>query len=201
MSPDIKIVLYIIFIFCLFLIKDVTVYLFITVVILILFLMVPFKSLKSGWIPISLFLFFTFLSNVLFQHGRILYSKGPLVITEEGLNVASLRTMRIFFMIAGAKILTATTQVELLIGAIGKILKPLERLGIPVVDFFSTMGLTMKSLPRIKDQIAETYKEKVKEGDVKGFWNRVKVISFFLMPLFIKSIQSPEIFFEDERKS
>jgi len=163
--------------------------------------MVPFKSLKSGWIPISLFLFFTFLSNILFQHGRILYSKGPLVITEEGLNIASLRTMRIFFMIAGAKILTATTQIELLIGAIGKILKPLERLGIPVVDFFSTMGLTMKSLPRIKDQIAETYKEKVKEGDVKGFWNRVKVISFFLMPLFIKSIQSPEIFFEDERKS
>jgi len=201
LSPEIKIVLYIIFIVCLFLIKDVTVYLFIAVVILILFLMVSFKSLKSGWIPISLFLFFTFLSNVLFQHGRILYSKGPLVITEEGLNIASLRTMRIFFMIAGAKILTATTQIELLIGAIGKILKPLERLGIPVVDFFSTMGLTMKSLPRIKDQIAETYKEKVKGEDVKGFWNRVKVISFFLMPLFIKSIQSPEIFFEDEKKS
>jgi energy-coupling factor transport system permease protein len=201
LSPEIKIVLYIIFIFCLFLIKDVTVYLFITVAILIFLLRLPFKSLKSGWIPISLFLFFTFLSNILFQHGRILYSKGPLVITEEGLNIASLRTMRIFFMIAGAKILTATTQIELLIGAIGKILKPLERLGIPVVDFFSTMGLTMKSLPRIKDQIAETYKEKVKGEDVKGFWNRVKVISFFLMPLFIKSIQSPEIFFEDEKKS
>lgn len=201
MSPEIKIVLYIIFIVCLFLIKDVTVYLFITVAILIFLLRLPFKSLKSGWIPISLFLLFTFLSNVLFQHGRILYSKGHLVITEEGLNIASLRTMRIFFMIAGAKILTATTQIELLIGAIGKILKPLERLGIPVIDFFSIMGLTMKSLPRIKDQIAETYKEKVRGEDVKGFWNRVKVISFFLMPLFIKSIQSPEIFFEDERKS
>jgi len=201
LSPEIKIVLYIIFIFCLFLIKDVTVYLFITVAILIFLLRLPFKSLKSGWIPISLFLLFTFLSNVLFQHGRILYSKGPLVITEEGLNIASLRTMRIFFMIAGAKILTATTQIDLLIGAIGKILKPLERLGIPVIDFFSIMGLTMKSLPRIKDQIAETYKEKVRGEDVKGFWNRVKVISFFLMPLFIKSIQSPEIFFEDERKS
>ncbi len=201
MSPEIKIVLYIIFIFCLFLIKDVTVYLFITVAILIFLLRLPFKSLKSGWIPISLFLLFTFLSNVLFQHGRILYSKGPLVITEEGLNIASLRTMRIFFMIAGAKILTATTQIESLIGAIGKILKPLERLGIPVIDFFSIMGLTMKSLPRIKDQIAESYKEKVRGEDVKGFCNRVKVISFFLMPLFIKSIQSPEIFFEDERKS
>ena len=200
MSPTSKIVLYIIFIVCLFLIRDVTVYLFISVVILIFFLWIPFKSLKSGWIPISLFLLFTFLSNILFQHGRILYSKGPLVITDEGLHIASLRTIRIFFMIAGAKILSATTQIELLIGAIGKILKPLEYLNIPVVDFFSTMGLSMKSLPKIKDQIARTYKEKVNDGNAKGFWNRVKVISSFLMPLFIKSMQSPEIFFDDERK-
>jgi energy-coupling factor transport system permease protein len=201
LSPEIKIILYIIFIFCLFLIKDVAVYLFITVAVLIFLFRIPFKSLKSGWIPISLFLLFTFLSNVLFQHGRILYSKGPLVITDEGLHAASLRTIRVFFMIVGAKILTATTQIELLIGAIGKILKPLEYLNIPVVDFFSTMGLSMKSLPKIKDQIARTYREKVNDGNAKGFWNRIKVISFFLMPLFIKSMQSPEIFFDDERKS
>jgi len=200
LSPEIKIILYIIFIFSLFLIKDVAVYLFITVAILIFLFRIPFKSLKSGWITISLFLLFTFLSNVLFQHGRILYGKGPLVITDEGLHIASLRTIRVFFMIVGAKILTATTQIELLIGAIGKILKPLEYLNIPVVDFFSTMGLSMKSLPKIKDQIARTYKEKVNDGNAKGFWNRIKVISFFLMPLFIKSMQSPEIFFDDEKK-
>ncbi|MFZ6016629.1 MAG: energy-coupling factor transporter transmembrane component T family protein [Nitrospirota bacterium] len=198
MSPEIKIISYIAFIICLFLIKDITVYLFIFVAISIFLLRIPFKSLRSGWIPISLFLLFTFISNVLFQHGRILYSRGPFVITEEGFNIASIRTMRVFFMIAGAKILTATTQIELLAGAFGKILKPLERLGIPIVEFFSTMGLTMKALPRLKDQIAETYREKMKEGDIKGFWGRARVISMFLMPLFVKSIQSPEIFFEKD---
>ena len=200
MSPEIKIILYIVFIVCLLLIKDVAFYLFIFVAISIFLFRIPFKSLRSGWIPISLFLLFTFISNILFQHGRILYSAGPLFITEEGLNIAVIRTMRVFFMIAGARIITATTQIESLIGAFGKILKPLERLGIPVVEFFSTMGLTMKSLPRIKDQIAETYKEKVKEGDVKGFWNRAKVVSVFLVPLMIKSIQSPEIFFEQDSR-
>jgi energy-coupling factor transport system permease protein len=109
--------------------------------------------------------------------------------------------MRVFIMIAGAKILTATTQIELLAGAFGKILKPLERLGIPVVEFFSTMGLTMKSLPRLKDQIAETYKEKVNERNIKGFWGRVRVISMFLMPLFVKSMQSPEIFFKENSRN
>ena len=200
MSPEIKIILYIVFIVCLLLIKDVTFYLFIFVAILIFLLRIPFKSLKSGWIPISLFLLFTFISNILFQHGRILYNAGPLFITEEGFNIAVIRTMRVFFMIAGAKIITATTQIESLIGAFGKILKPLERLGIPVVEFFSTMGLTMKSLPKLKDQIAANYREKVKEGNIKGFWNRAKVVSMFLVPLMIKSIQSPEIFFEQDSR-
>ncbi|MBI5187671.1 MAG: energy-coupling factor transporter transmembrane protein EcfT [Nitrospirae bacterium] len=201
MSPEIKIISYIAFIVCLFLIKDITVYLFIFVAISIFLLRIPFKSLRSGWIPISLFLLFTFISNVLFQHGRILYSTGPFVITEEGFNIASIRTMRVFFMIAGAKILTATTQIELLVGAFGKILIPLERLGIPVVEFFSTMGLTMKALPRLKDQIADTYRERMKEGNIKGFWGRARVISMFLMPLFVKSIQSPESFFDNKENN
>jgi len=200
LSPEIKIILYIVFIVCILLIKDVTFYLFIFVAISIFLFRIPFKSLKSGWIPISLFLLFTFISNILFQHGRILYSAGPLFITEEGLNIAVIRTMRVFLMIAGARIITATTQIESLIGAFGKILKPLERLGIPVVEFFSTMGLTMKSLPKLKDQIAANYREKVKEGNIKGFWNRAKVVSMFLVPLMIKSIQSPEIFFEQDSR-
>lgn len=201
MSPEIKIVSYIVFIVCLFLIKDITVYLFIFVAISIFFFKIPFKSLKSGWIPISIFLLFTFISNVLFQHGRIIYSTGPFIITEEGLDIASIRTMRVFFMIAGAKILTSTTQIELLVDGFGKILKPLERLGIPVVEFFLTMGLTMKALPRLRDQIAETYREKVKEGNIKGFWGRVRIVSIFLMPLLVKSIQSPESFFEKDERS
>jgi len=137
---------------------------------------------------------------MIFQHGRILCSIGPIFITEEGLTIASMRTMRVFFMIAGAKILTATTSMELLVGALGNILKPLGHLGIPVVDFFSTMGLTMKSLPRLKDQVREAYKEKVKEGNARGFWGRIKLISMLLMPLFVKSIQSPEGFFENDKE-
>lgn len=201
MLPEIKIILYIAFIICLFFIKDLTVYLLIFVAISILLLRIPLKSLKSGWIPISLFLIFTFISNVLFQHGKIIYRTGPLIITEEGLNIASMRTMRVFFMIAGAKLLTATTKIELLVNAFAKILRPLERLGIPVSEFFSTMGLTMKSLPLLKNQIDEIYREKIKDKNITGFWNRAKAISIFLIPLFLKTIQSPEMFFNEELKN
>jgi len=196
LSSEIKIISYIVFIVCLFLVQNLTVYLLILLALSILLLQIPLKSLKRGWIPISLFLLFTFVSNVLFQHGKILYSAGPVIITDEGLHISSIRTMRVFFMIAGAKLLVATTQIELLVGAFGKLLKPLERLGIPVVEFFSTMGLTMKSLPRLKDQVAEMYREKINEGNITGFWSRVRIVSMLLLPLFVKSVQSPESFFE-----
>ena len=200
MSPEIKIILYILFLISLFLIQDITVYLIILVAVLVFLLRIPLKSLKSGWIPISLFLLFTFVSNVLFQHGKILYIAGPVIVTEEGLHLSLIRTMRVFFMIAGAKILVATTQIELLIGAFGKLLKPLERLGIPVVEFFSKMGLTMKSLPKLKEQLAEMYRERIKEDNIRGFWARARVVSMLLLPLFVKSIQSPESYFEKDKR-
>lgn len=107
-------------------------------------------------------------------------------------------------MIAGAKILTATTGMESLLHALGKILKPLNYLGVPVNEFLSTMLLTTKSLPKLKEQIVNNYREKMHNGNIRGFWNRVKIISAFLLPLFVKSIRSPKNVFEsnaqDERK-
>jgi len=196
--PEIKILLYIIFIISLFFIHDLNVYLFILFGILILLLRIPFGTLKKGWLPISLFLVFTFAGNALFQQGKILYNAGPFIITEEGFYTASIRTMRVFFMIAGAKILTGTTDIELLVNALGRILRPLERFKIPVSEFFSTMGLTMKYLPELKEQIIRSYKKELQNSHLKGFWNRARIISMFLIPLFVKSIQSPEMFFKNE---
>lgn len=198
MIPEIKILLYIFFVTCLFFIKDLTVYMIIFLVILLLLFRIPFRALKSGWIPISLFLLFTFISNALFQPGKILFGSGPLVITVEGLDIASVRTLRVFFMIAGAKMLTSTTEVGLLVNALERIFGPLERLGIPVHEFFSAMGLTMRSLPALKKQMVKEYGEKVKEGNITGFLNRARAVSMFLIPLFVRSMQSPESFFEDE---
>ena len=198
MRPEIRILFYIAFIVGLYFIQNLLFAFGIFILIAILLARIPIPSLIKGWIPITMFLFFTFFSNLFFQHGRILYQAGPLFVTEEGLTTALLRTIRIFCMIAGAKILTATTGIEPMISAFAKLLKPFERMGVPVEEFFSTMGLTMKSLPRLKEQVVREYKTTVKDRKITGFRNRAKVISSFLMPLFVKSIRSPETFLNEE---
>jgi energy-coupling factor transport system permease protein len=199
--PEIKILIYIAFIVGLFFMKNLLFSFGIFILMAILLASIPMSSLIRGWIPITIFLFFTFFSNLFFQHGRILFQAGPLFVTEEGLTAALLRTIRIFCMIAGAKILTATTGIEPLISAFAQLLKPFERLGVPVKEFFSTMGLTMKSLPRLKEQVVREYRTTIQDGKITGFRNRAKVISSFLMPLFVKSIQSPETFLNEGEKS
>jgi energy-coupling factor transport system permease protein len=199
--PEIKIVLYVIFSISLFILEDLKIYSLLFAVLCIFFMKVPFKTLRSGWIPISIFLLFTFLSNVFIRHGKIFFASGPVVITEEGIGIASLRTMRVLLMIAGAKVLMASTKNEEIINGLGRLLGPLQKLGVPVQDFFHTMGLTMKCFPVLKDMAAETYKSNVKTVTVNGFWERAKVVSGFLMPMFVKSIQSPEVFFERSERN
>ena len=200
MLPELKIILYVIFVAGLFFIDNPVFYLIIFVVICLLLFTIPMKILKKGWIPICLFLTFTFFSNLLFRHGKVLCTAGPFIITSEGLTDASVKTIRILFMIAGAKLMTGTTSVESLARAFGRLLKPLQHAGIPVNEFISTMGLTLKSLPVIREQFLTMYRVRMQQGTIRGFRNRARVVSAFLMPLFVKSIQTPEQFFEKKKK-
>jgi energy-coupling factor transport system permease protein len=193
-----KIILYGAFCIVIFLIQDIRVFLFLLAPMLILFFFSPSGAMQKGWLTIGVFLLFTFLSNAFFQHGRILFRAGPLTLTEEGFTLAAVRTMRVFFMIAGAKVLTATSSTETLIDALGRLLSPLERLGVPVRDLFSTMNLTVQSLPKLKVQIRDAYQKKVKESAPAGFWARIILVSGFLLPLFLRTLQSPEKVFEDD---
>jgi len=95
----------------------------------------------------------------------------------------------------------ATAKSEETIGGLGRLLGPLERIGLPVTDFFETMGLTVKCFPVLKDMAMETYRENMKTADAKGFWGRARVISSFLLPMFVKSLKSPELFFEGESRN
>ena len=195
--PEIRILVYLFFVLLVSTVSSLEIYavIFFVLCLSILFLKVPLRALRSGWIPISIFLVFTFISNVLNQHGKIVYSTGPLNITEEGLNIATLRTLRVLYMIAGAKILIATSKTEEIIHGLWRLLGPLEKLGLPVKDYFHTMGLTLKCFPILKSLLYENYREQIISADIKGVWNRAKVVSMFLLPMFVESIQNPEKFF------
>jgi len=198
LPAPIKILLYVLFVISLFIIKSPDILAVLTLAVSPLLLAVPFRFIRQGWVPISLLLMFTFLSNVFFHQGKVLYHSGMLILTEEGFTIAAVRTLRVFLMIMGAKIVIGTTSIESLVAAMGRIFRPLERFGLPVGEFFSTMGLVMKSLPKLTKEIAGVYREKMKEENVSGFWNRIKTAAMVFSALFVQGLESPEKFLNDK---
>lgn len=198
MPATIKILLYILFVISLFIIKSPDILAVLILVISPLLLAVPFRFVRQGWVPISLLLMFTFLSNVFFHQGKVLYHSGMLILTEEGFTIAAVRTLRVFLMIMGAKIVIGTTSVESLVAAMGRMFRPLERFGLPVGEFFTTMGLVMKSLPKLTKEIAGVYREKMQEENVSGFWNRIRTAAQVFSALFVRGLESPEKFLNDK---
>lgn len=198
-SPELKIVYYFFFVAFLFVFDKLNVYLFSSAALGLFFLRMPLRVVKSGWMPISLFLLFTFMGNIIGRHGRVLLTTGWFLVTDEGLNVAAIRTLRVFLMIGGAKVLMASATAEEMVEGLGRLFGPLERVGLPVKDFFHTMGLTMKCFPVLKKMASEAYRENMQTSAEKGFWGRARNVSAFLMPLFVRSLQYPESFFEKQQ--
>lgn len=194
---ELKIISYFLSVVLLFVFDNMTVYLCALAMLGLLFLRMPLKAVKSGWLPISIFLLFTFLSNVIGRHGKVIFSAW-FIITDEGMHLASLRTLRVFLMIGGAKVLMNAAKPEEMVDGLERLFRPLEKVGLPAKDFFHTMGLTIKCFPVLKNMMSQAYRENVATSNIRGFWNRASLASSCLLPLFVKSLQCPESFFEQQ---
>ncbi len=188
--------LYVVFVTALFFIRGTNAHAFIGAAVFLSSLIgLPLKKMKGGLLPIVIFLLFTFAGNLFFHPGRIIFSHGLLSISDEGLQLACVRTLRVFSMIFAAKLLTTVLSTDELIVSLESILSPLERVGIPIKDFFSIMGLTLQSFPALMTYLLKTYRDEARNNRVRGFRRRLGHMAAFLMPVFVKSIRSPEIFF------
>lgn len=158
---------------------------------------VPSRTLRAGWLPIAIFITFTFISNAVYHSGRIIFVAGPVMLTREGLHLAAIRTLRVLLMIGGVKFLMARTATDQIVKAMAHLLRPVDKLGVPVNDFFNTMGLTLKCFPILKDAIARHYAENIQRGDAQSILAKARLMALFMLPLFVESIQYPDHFFRE----
>ncbi len=185
-SPKARILLYILLVIAVFVSDSLEVSLVILLVVLVSAVRVPFSSLKRGVIPITLFLFFTFISNVLFQQGIVLYELGGLQFTDEGLRQGGSLTLRLFIMIVGAKVLTASTRSEDLINGMSGLLGPVGRIGF-VQELVYVMSLTLRLLPIIYNEAIELYKN-MRGTAGSGVAGKIKLSVELLTTLFERSL-------------
>jgi energy-coupling factor transport system permease protein len=187
-SPASRIFLYLTLIVLVFLSGTFTTDLLLLVLVLIVALRVPGSILGRGLVPISFFVLFTFFSNVLFSYGRVVYEIWGLSFTEEGLRKGGHLSLRLLTLIFGAKVLTATTPADDLVGAMVQLLGPVGRLK-PVREFIVTLSLTLRFLPIIYNEAQTLYRDTVRHTSEKGFMVKIRLTASLLSPLFERSLK------------
>lgn len=186
-NPKTKILLYLLLVIAVFLFDDFRAGLFLLLLTGVTALRAPLSVLKRGLVPILFFLIFTFLSNVLFQEGTVYYEIFGFAITDEGLRRGGLLTLRLFTLILGAKILTATTGAGDLVKGMAALLGPLGRVGF-VHELMLTMSLTLRLLPIVYDEAMDLFRN-VKNSGGNGIAGKIKLAVSLLTPLFESSLQ------------
>lgn len=186
-SPKAKILLYVLLVILVFASGSYKINLVIMCIVAVLAAKVPFSSLKRGIIPITLFLSFTFISNLLFQEGHVVYDVFGLPLTYDGLVRGGERTLRLFILILGAKVLTSTTVAEDLINAMSALLGPVGRIGF-VKELVYTMSLTLRLLPIVYEEAIEVYRN-LKNAEEPGLYAKIRLSVELLTSLFNRSLE------------
>ncbi|MCG6553382.1 MAG: energy-coupling factor transporter transmembrane protein EcfT [Candidatus Magnetominusculus sp. LBB02] len=191
LSPEFKIVVYIIFIAATFLTRDVMPLLVSTAAAAGFFFFYPDKAMRQGLIPISIFLLITFLSGLLFTGGKVIASFAGIDVTLEGLNDAAIKTARVFLMITGAKLLMLTTSVEDMIEGLSRML-PSSRNKPYIRDFIEIAGMALRALPAIAIRLKSDFREKAAAERPLGLIGKVRLCASLVIPLLGEIINSPE---------
>ena len=185
-SPRAGILLYLLLVISVFASDAIEVSLILLLIVLVLAVRVSFSALKRGFLPISIFLLFTFISNILFQEGNVLYEIFGFDITDEGLRLGGRLTLRLLVLIAGAKVLTASIKSEELINGMRGLLGPLGRVGF-VQELLYIMLLTLRILPVIYDEAVELYRNmRISTGS--SMKDKIKLSVELLTMLFERSL-------------
>ncbi len=194
MNALFKIILYILFSIVLFFTEG-----SLTAIILLsssigILLCFPHSRMRRGIIPITILVLATFLGNVFFHPGKVIYEGGPFALTDEGVRIALVRSSRVLSLIVGAKLLTLTTPLKEIVDVLKRLFLPLERVKVPVTEFFDTVDLTLELLPGVRDSAIRSYRSIKSLYAGAGLYPRVKAYISSMLTLLVRTILSPSEF-------
>lgn len=149
-----------------------------------------FKNLKLiGFILIiaSFFnLFFVKTGDVIF---KFLFFQ----ITTDSVALTIGFVLRIFLLISGSSLLTYTTLPLDLTLAIEELLKPLEKIKVPVNEISVMMSIALRFIPLLVDESKTIIAAQKSRGldlyNQRGLFNKAKALSAFLIPLLVSSFK------------
>lgn len=158
------------------------------------------KELLLQLLPACIFLLCIGLLNLLFsQDGSIIYSLGPLHLTDTGLMRATLFPARVLLVLAQIICIAASTTPTDIADGLDKLLSPLSKLGLPAAQLSFTIALMLRFIPIL----AKDYKvlsnslalrgARLKKGGIKQRLSSLKALIVALIAASLRHAKNLEV--------
>ncbi|HBR02646.1 MAG TPA: transporter [Ruminiclostridium sp.] len=164
-------------------------------IILLLISGVPVKQTLKGIKPLLLILIITGILNLFFIGGTPIFQIGPVKITYEGIISAIKVFFRLVMLVIIASLMTLTTTPMALTDGIEKLLKPLQRIGVPAHEIAMMMSIALRFIPTLLEETERIMKAQSSRGadfDTGNIIARVKSFIPILVPLFVSAFKRAE---------
>lgn len=155
LSPRVKIIGVILLTLLIFLSENYWIYasIFSSLLVLTILSRVRAISLISGIEKLSSVLVLSFMLPLLFTPGRILFSIGPLNITQPGLHLGISLASRIAIVYSAASLLALTTSPRDIATGLEALLSPLRITGLPMNNLTQTLVLSWTFFPVLWEEV------------------------------------------------
>ncbi len=195
LDPRVKIVCTLLYLVSLFLFGNLWGYLAATVFLgfVIWISKVPFKFIIRGLKPIIMLLMITVLFNLfLNKTGNVLVSFWIFQITDNGFKTAAFMAIRLIYMILGSSLMTFTTTPNALTDGIERLLRPLQKIKVPVHEIAMMMSIALRFIPILLEETDKIMKAQIARGadlESGNMIQKAKAMIPILVPLFVSAFR------------
>ncbi|MDO5136259.1 MAG: energy-coupling factor transporter transmembrane component T [Eubacteriales bacterium] len=153
---------------------------------------VPVRFIFKGLKAIFVLLLFTAFFNIILTPGEVLWKLGFLRITKEGLVLAGRMAIRLVYLVLGSSIMTLTTTPTQLTDGLERLLRPLNKIRVPVHEIAMMMSIALRFIPILLEETDKIMKAQIARGadfENGNLLQKAKNMIPLLVPLFISAFR------------
>ena len=153
---------------------------------------VPVKFMFKGLKAIVMILLITVVFNIILTPGEVLWRFGIIKVTREGLVLAGRMAIRLVYLVIGSSIMTLTTTPNQLTDGLERLLRPLNKIRVPVHEIAMMMSIALRFIPILLEETDKIMKAQLSRGadfESGNIFKRIKSYVPVFVPLFVSAIR------------
>ncbi len=125
---------------------------------------VPVKFIFKGLKAIFFILAFTMVFNVFLTPGEILFQWKFIRVTKDGIILAVKMGIRLVYLVIGSSLMTLTTTPNQLTDGMERLLRPLNKIHVPVHEIAMMMSIALRFIPILLEETDKIMKAQIARG-------------------------------------